>query len=161
MVEEPMLVQALPRANLKDIRAVKADPNEGYPRITINGMDAGLEFIKDYPQRRRVVVPQKAITGVTSSYCPCKKCCGPRAQGLTRLETSAWKPGVAADWRYWKPGTMVIVDGYNDNKPVMVDDTGGAIKGKKRFDLRMTYHWQARDWGMKDVKVTIVSVPGE
>ena len=40
----------------------------------------------------------------------------------------------AADPRYWKPGT-VIKFGPPVNASYQIEDTGGAVKGKHRFDL--------------------------
>ena len=101
---------------------------------------------------------RETFTARVTAYCPCKRCCGPRARGRTATGDSAWSRGVAADWRYWPPGTVVYIEGYGE---AVVDDKGGKIKGKKRFDIRMTYHWQARDHGDQDVEVIILRRAGE
>ena len=44
--------------------------------------------------------------------------------------------------------------GFHDAGLTVVDDKGGAIKGN-RLDVRMTYHWQAREWGMRWLEVDI------
>jgi 3D (Asp-Asp-Asp) domain-containing protein len=88
---------------------------------------------------------------MVSAYCPCARCCGRRAIGLTATEESAWRPGVAADWGVLKPGTKVTIPGYG---VAIVDDKGGKIKGN-RLDVRMTYHWQARQWGIQWLEVEI------
>ena len=51
-------------------------------------------------------------------------------------------------------GTLVIVPGYNEGKPVKVLDRGGAIKGN-RLDVffgdvnGVSGHQRALDWGIK------------
>jgi 3D (Asp-Asp-Asp) domain-containing protein len=96
-----------------------------------------------------------------TAYCPCERCCGPRAQGLTALETSAWNPGIACDWTWLDPGTVVEIEGYGKYP---IDDKGGRMKKKywrnniPKMDVRMTYHWQARNWGTKLMEVKIYDV---
>lgn len=85
-----------------------------------------------------------------SGYCPCAKCCS-RMTGLTATQSTAWVPGLAADFSWLPPGTQVSVPGYGK---ATVDDTGGKMKrkywhGVPRIDARFTYHWQARDWGIQ------------
>jgi len=93
-----------------------------------------------------------------SSYCPCTRCCGSRAKGLTKLKTSAWEPGIACDWSWLSPGTVVEIPGYGKYP---IDDSGGRLKkrywtrGIPRLDKRRTYHWQAREDGIDYVQVKI------
>jgi len=92
-----------------------------------------------------------------SAYCPCAKCCGVM-DGITASNTSAWKPGIAADWSWLPRGTKVSVPGYGLHS---IDDKGGKLKRKywnggiPRLDIRFSYHWQARKWGIKYMKVTV------
>ena len=90
-----------------------------------------------------------------TAYCPCKKCCGKFADGITACNHKIRRGDVfvAADKRY-RFGTELIIPGYNNNKPVKVLDRGGAIKGNK-LDVFFHSHRQARKWGVRylDVKV--------
>lgn len=55
---------------------------------------------------------------------------GPRTRWGSRV-----RPGIcAADPRYWGPGSVIWVDAplY---KMLIVEDTGGAVKGRDRFDI--------------------------
>jgi 3D (Asp-Asp-Asp) domain-containing protein len=77
--------------------------------------------------------------------------------GITATQSSAWVPGVAADFSWLPPGTVVEVPGYGKET---IDDTGGKLKrrwwnGTPRLDVRFPYHWEARNWGIQylDVKV--------
>jgi 3D (Asp-Asp-Asp) domain-containing protein len=91
-----------------------------------------------------------------TAYCPCPKCCGPKASGVTasgRKVTHNAGKFVAAD-NNLPFGTRLAIPGYNDGRPVEVLDRGGAIKGKK-LDLFYPTHEQALQWGRKWVAVTI------
>ena len=90
-----------------------------------------------------------------TGYCPCPKCCGQYSDGITATGHKI-QPGdafVAADKRY-SFGTEMIIEGYNNGKPVKVLDRGGAIKGNK-LDAFFHTHQQALEWGVRyiDVKV--------
>ena len=90
-----------------------------------------------------------------TAYCPCKKCCGRYADGIT---ASGYKIRpqdslVAADKKY-PFGTEIIIAGYDNGEPVKVLDRGGAIRGN-RLDVLFNSHRQAQEWGVRylDVKV--------
>jgi len=92
-----------------------------------------------------------------TAYCPCRKCCGEYADGITasghKIQTG--DAFVAADTSY-PFGTEMIVPGYNNDQPVKVLDRGGAIRGN-RLDVFFHSHQQALKWGVKylDVKVRL------
>ncbi len=90
-----------------------------------------------------------------TGYCPCSKCCGKYADGITACGHKI-RPGdnfVAADRRY-SFGTEMIIEGYNNGQPIKVLDRGGAIRGNK-LDAFFHTHKEALQWGVKyiDVKV--------
>ncbi len=95
---------------------------------------------------------------LVTAYCPCAKCCGPQAQGITSIGKSAWTPGLATDPECLEYGTRVAVPEYGLS---IIDDTGGAMRrhwlqdGLLHIDVRMTYHYEARKWGKKFLKVKI------
>lgn len=93
-----------------------------------------------------------------TAYCPCKKCCGPGAKGLTASGRSIRYNGgqfVAADTRVLKFGTKLVIPGYANETPVPVIDRGGAIKGY-HIDLFFPTHEQAKQWGVKWMQVQVV-----
>lgn len=97
----------------------------------------------------------KIIPMRVTAYCPCEKCCGQWADGVT-ANGHVIEPGdrfVAADRRF-AFGTRMIIKGYNDSKTVKVYDRGGAIKGNK-LDVFFHTHQAALEWGVRyiDVKV--------
>ena len=90
-----------------------------------------------------------------TAYCPCSKCCGSSADGITasnhRIE--AGDTFAAAD-RNYPFGTEMIIPGYNNNQPVKVLDRGSAIYGN-HIDVFFPTHQQARQWGVKYIEVSI------
>ena len=93
-----------------------------------------------------------------TAYCPCKKCCGPLARGLT----ASGKPVsynnsrfVAADTRILPFGKQLLIPGYAGGQAVEVIDKGGAIKGHK-LDVYFPTHQEARKWGRQKLMVTVL-----
>ena len=95
---------------------------------------------------------------LVTAYCPCAKCCGNFASGATSIGKNAWLPGLAADPAYLDYGTRVYVPGYG---LAVIDDTGGAMRrhwrrnGLLHLDVRMTYHYEAKQWGNQYIRVKI------
>lgn len=95
---------------------------------------------------------------MVTAYCPCSRCCGRFANGVTSIGGNAWEPGLAAEPEYLVYGTRVFVPGYGLST---VDDTGGAMRrhwkrnGVLHIDVRMTYHQEARLWGKQYLRVKI------
>jgi 3D (Asp-Asp-Asp) domain-containing protein len=99
----------------------------------------------------------RTIRMEVTAYCPCKKCCGENAQGITASghEISYNQSKfVAADTDKLPFGTKLIIPGYS-TAPVEVIDRGGAIKGHK-LDVFFPTHEEALQWGRQWVEVTIV-----
>lgn len=87
-----------------------------------------------------------------TAYCPCEKCCGRFADGVT-ASGHRIQPGdkfVAAP-KEIPFGTILDVPGYG-RVPVL--DRGGAIK-VNRLDVFFSSHQAALDWGVKYLKVKI------
>jgi len=90
---------------------------------------------------------------IVTAYCPCEKCCGRWADGVTASGRPVTFNGgrfVAAD-RSVPFGTMIHVPGYGT---VPVLDRGGAIRGN-RLDVFFPDHTQALKWGRRTLTVTI------
>jgi len=98
-----------------------------------------------------------------SAYCPCEKCCGEYADGVTASghKIQAGDRFVAAPKSY-AFGTMMNIPGYG-RVPVL--DRGGAIKDNK-LDVFFgvdpnsdcTPHEKALQWGRQQLQVTIYEV---
>lgn len=105
------------------------------------------------PFRPSPLAPRPSSRFETTGYCPCRKCCGPNARGVTASGKPV-RPGMcAADWRVLPRGTAVDVPGYGR---AVVEDKGGAIKGR-RIDLYFPTHKQALAWGRRCVGVRVTS----
>ena len=92
-----------------------------------------------------------------TAYCPCKVCCGRRANGVTASGKSVRHNGgrfVAADTGVLPFGTHVSVPGYHNGKAVPVIDTGSAINGH-RLDVFFRSHATAEEWGRKMLRVRV------
>ena len=93
-----------------------------------------------------------------TAYCACKKCCGPRAQGITASGRPVTYNGgrfVAAD-KAISFNTKLVIPGYGDGQPVPVLDRGGAIKGNK-LDVYFPSHAEAKQWGRRFIPVTVLN----
>src|SRR5262245_30537978 len=100
--------------------------------------------------------PHKILMEVTA-YCPCRKCCGKNARGITASGLRVTHNGglfVAAD-SYLPFHTKLLIPGYGDGEAVPVLDRGGAIKGN-RLDVFFPTHQEALEWGRRMIEVTIV-----
>ncbi len=65
---------------------------------------------------------------------------------------------VAADTRYFPFGARLHIPGYGYG---VVQDRGGAIKGKNRLDLYFEDHQDALKWGRKKVYVKLLDGAGK
>jgi len=106
------------------------------------------------------VVPKCEQYEITvKAYCPCKLCCGEWADGLTKLETDAYQPGVAVPKNGPIPlGAIVEVPGYG---AYVADDVGGNLtkwwKKEKRLviEVRFKTHEEALQWGNQKHKIRV------
>ena len=88
-----------------------------------------------------------------TAYCPCKKCCGPNAKGITASGSKADHPLVAAP-KSMAFGTRLRIPGYAIGWEVKIEDRGGAIKEGK-LDVMFTDHESALQWGVQFLDVEI------
>ena len=124
--------------------APAAERDHGYPPDT--------RWFDGRPMR-----PTRTITMKVTGYSPGEESCGESADGITSSLHSVWTNGmkmVAADTRILPLGTVVSVPGYHGQQLVPVLDRGGKIKGN-RLDLLYPTAQQARNWGVKNVQVTV------
>jgi 3D (Asp-Asp-Asp) domain-containing protein len=90
---------------------------------------------------------------LTTGYCPCWRCCGLSADGITAINRRIreYPHGIAADSQLVPYRTSLSVPGYGIAN---VDDTGGAMRqdarrGRLHLDLRFVSHDQAARWGRR------------
>ena len=111
------------------------------------------------------MIPSTAITHKlrtirmeVTAYCPCTKCCGENAQGITASGRDVSYNNsrfVAADTTVLPFHTKLVIPGYHSGATVEVIDRGGAIKGNK-LDVFYPTHEEALQWGRQFINVTIV-----
>lgn len=89
-------------------------------------------------------------------YCPCPKCCGEWADGITYTGTVATEGRtIAVDPKVIPCGSTVVIR-YEDGLEAhyIAEDIGGAIKGK-RIDVYMDSHKAALREGVKYAEVFV------
>jgi 3D (Asp-Asp-Asp) domain-containing protein len=121
---------------------------------TVPAGSDGIELLHE-------MVPSTPVAHIVwmevTAYCPCTKCCGPNAQGLTASGKDITYNGgafVAADTDVFAFNTRVSIPGYNGSQPVEVIDRGSAIKGN-HLDVFFATHEQALEWGRRRLPITI------
>ena len=139
----------------KDIKKPAVSKRKPLPRrhdldSTINRIDSKLA---------QAGYENSVVRMKVTAYCPCSKCCGKWADGVTAYGHPIQKGDkfVAADKRY-PFGTIMHVPGYSHyylDGAVRVLDRGGAIKGN-HIDVYFDTHQEALDWGVQYLDVTIL-----
>jgi 3D (Asp-Asp-Asp) domain-containing protein len=119
-----------------------------------------LQNLEEFPFGMPAVQPNengkwRVVRMKVTAYCPCRKCCGRHADGITACNHRIRLGDVfaAADKRYAFE-TEMIVPGYNGNQPIQVKDRGRLIKGN-RLDVFFHSHQQAQKWGVKTLEVLV------
>lgn len=87
-----------------------------------------------------------------TAYCPCSKCCGEYANGITATGTLATEGRtIAVDPRVIPYGTHVIINGHE----YIAEDCGGGIK-QNRIDVFFSSHEAALRFGVGEAEVFVV-----
>jgi len=161
--EEPGSAMAAPQVSPTSANPPPASPQAVSPPVPPPSQAAAARAAKlertekpvtaDRPARREYAAVRMLVT----AYCPCRKCCGESADGVTasgRPVTANDSRFVAADAKVLSFGRLVSVPGYHGGQKAPVLDRGGLIKGK-RLDVFFPTHAQAQRWGARwlDVKV--------
>jgi len=101
----------------------------------------------------RIEKPLQWETYIATAYCPCERCCGSGASGIT---ASGARPRegvtIAADWDILPEGTLVEIEGIGYR---LVQDTGSAIVGY-RIDIYFESHTEALAFGVQEVRVRTI-----
>ena len=119
------------------------------PKITRSSR-AEVESDDVVPVRPAPVIRRSLGLFEVTAYCPCERCCGRFADGITaslhRIEVGdrfcAADPGIPF-------GKYLDIDGYGY---VPVWDRGGAIKGNK-LDVFFPTHEEALEWGRQELEI--------
>lgn len=149
-------------------------PDDGIPLVNVRATPTDRELVEQtpyassaadaaatsasMPDRGMPVRTVRTVLMEVTAYCPCSKCCGKDAHGVTASgKPVTYNNGrfVAADTRRLPFGTKLKIPGYYDGEVVEVIDRGGAIKGDK-LDVYFPDHQTARRWGRQMVPVQVV-----
>lgn len=109
------------------------------------------------PETSTLIAGPHFIEMEVTAYCPCTKCCGKNARGITASgKPVSYNDGkfVAADTKVLAFGKQLLIPGYA-GAAVEVIDRGGAIKGNK-LDVFFPTHQEALKWGRQKLKVLVV-----
>ena len=112
---------------------------------------SGSGYTSEYSENKTI---QKQDLGkfTVTAYCPCEICCG-KNDGITASGKKATANNtIAADTSVLPLGSKVQIEG----KVYTVEDTGGAIKGK-RIDIFFNTHQEALNYGKRYVNVYLLS----
>lgn len=123
---------------------VETEPVETEPVETVDVVDV-VDVVEDV---ETIYLGQFLLT----AYCPCSKCCGEYANGITATGTTATAGRtIAVDPSVIPYGSEVII---NDHTYV-AEDCGGSIDGN-RIDIFFNDHGEAWNFGMQYADVYLV-----
>jgi 3D (Asp-Asp-Asp) domain-containing protein len=139
-------ISSVPQSTLPVQQAAKEQPE------LMHDVPADAQQTETTP----VLSHRRIVKMLVTAYCPCPKCCGANASGITasgKLVTYNGGQFVAADSSL-PFGTKLVIPGYS-NGSVEVLDRGGAIRGN-HLDVFFPTHQQALEWGRRTVEVTVL-----
>lgn len=122
---------------------------------------AAIAEAKVEPAQEPEIVPVEVAPGLKAlgtfkitHYCPCSKCCGQYANGITSTGVTATAGRtIAVDPKVIPYGSQVLIK-YEDGTEHIytAEDTGGGIKGS-HIDVFMNSHEAALSAGVKTADV--------
>ena len=89
---------------------------------------------------------------LTTAYCACTICCGPKADGITASGAKPVQGVTVAASRSIPFGTRIHIEGVGWRT---VQDRMAKKYDKTRCDVYFDSHKKAREFGIKRLKVTI------
>ncbi|HYO07541.1 MAG TPA: 3D domain-containing protein [Tepidisphaeraceae bacterium] len=157
------LVGAIGRADVKPAVTPVTLSNARAAELTARLVSAPLVKLPESRRADLLGAAPKSRTMVmeVTAYCPCTRCCGPQARGVTasgRHVSHNSGRFVAADTSVLPFRTKLVIPGYANHRAVEVLDRGGAIKGNK-LDVFFPTHQEALKWGRQKIEVVVVDPP--
>lgn len=132
----------------------------GYAAGRASAKEVCVEFSEDLKPVEKIEQPEQPeqIERVEkykiTAYCPCAKCCGKFADGITSTGAVATAGRtIAVDPEVIPYGSIVVIDGNE----YVAEDCGGAIKGN-RIDMFFNTHAEALEYGVQNKQVVIKGV---
>ncbi len=148
-IEEEKKEESKPKEKLNNVPAVK---KETEIKTEIESEEPEPQ-IKEVEPKEEIAVQSGGLqsmgTFTATAYCPCSKCCGKWANGITSTGVTAQSGRtIAVDPKVIPYGTEVVINGHT----YVAEDCGGAIKGKK-IDIYFDTHAEALEFGRKSVEL--------
>lgn len=145
--EEMEVIEPTPPVEIKAVPIiVKPTPQSVTPPAEEVFTDTNNE---ETPVIERISLGEFRIT----AYCPCSKCCGKWADGITYTGTWATENyTIAVDPSVIPLGSTVEINGVE----YVAEDIGGAIK-KNRIDIFFESHKAALEWGVQYHDVYLIN----
>lgn len=111
-----------------------------------------------FVEPRTVPAAEECSDALVTAYTKdCEGCSGITADGTPA--DSSFRI-IAADRKHWRMGTQVrLFFPEGDVRTYTVRDTGGAIKGRCRFDMLVRTEEFALKWGRKRIHFEVVKKP--
>lgn len=116
--------------------------------------NATVNALTTIPQKKDNTPSDKILLGQfkLTAYCPCSKCNGKWAGGITSTGAKAKaNHTIAVDPKVIPYGTVVLINGQS----YTAEDCGGAIKGNK-IDIFFDTHTEASNFGVQYAEVYLV-----
>lgn len=116
--------------------------------------NATVNALTTIPQKKDDTPSDKILLGQfkLTAYCPCSKCNGKWAGGITSTGAKAKaNHTIAVDPKVIPYGTVVLINGQS----YIAEDCGGAIKGNK-IDIFFDTHTEASNFGVQYAEVYLV-----
>lgn len=151
-VQEPVVSEPVIETSVADVPTPEVATTSEPLEETIPTIDPSYRYFDG-----KLARPARVIYMTVTGYSPDARSCGEFADGKTATMKSVWTNGmklVAADPKVLPYWSMVSIPGYANSEIVPVLDCGGAIKGN-RLDLLYPTHRIARQWGVRQVPVTV------
>lgn len=138
---------------LDAIRETITETTEGAGRADVLASMTDPEPVTEEVEETAEPAPELQSLGTfkLTAYCPCPKCCGEWADGITYTGTEATAGRtVAVDPKVIPLGSTVYING----SAYVAEDIGGAIKGN-RIDVYFPDHKTALQFGVQHAEVEI------
>lgn len=135
--------------------ACRADDHPNEPQATAAPTGVGRYSVLPEPEPETEAITEPAPVSLgtfkLTAYCPCEKCCGAWADGITYTGTTATAGRtIAVDPTVIPLGSTVYING----QAYIAEDIGGAIK-ENRVDVFFSTHEEALQFGVQYADVAI------
>ena len=141
-IEKPIRTVALQEEEFLPIQEYRVVPK----KVVVAQIEAPKSNVKVVATRSTPTRGNLIGTFEFTAYCPCTKCCGANAKGITASGTKVQaNRTIAVDPKMIPLGSKVHIEGYGD---YIAEDRGGAIKGNK-IDMFFYTHQEALNFGRK------------